>query len=91
MKYFKFLFLVFTVSAALAIAFPTPSPTSDTIAVYLDKPKEVVKKTDGVKFRGEIDGLESGKSYIIRIQVFEDGGTAYSAPLLESFTVEAER
>ena len=88
MKHFKLLFLVFAASVALAIVFPTSSPAPETITVSLDKQKEVVKKTDGVKFRGEIDGLESDKSYIIRIQIYEDGGAAYSAPLLQSFTVE---
>jgi len=59
-----------------------------TIFVYLDKPHDFVKKTDDVKFKGDIDGLEAGKKYIIRVQVYEDGGMNYSAPLLKAFTVE---
>ncbi len=60
---------------------------AEIITVWLDKLDENVKKTDGVKFKGTIDGLQEGNKYIIRIQVFEDGGTDYSAPLLKSFTV----
>jgi len=62
---------------------------ADPIVVSLTKPKDVVKKTDNLKVQGNIDGLEAGKTYIIRVQVFEDGATNYSAPLLQSFTVEA--
>ena len=61
-----------------------------TITVSLDKPTDEVNKTDNVKIKGYIDGLEAGKTYIIRVQVFEDGGPNYSAPLLKSFSVEAE-
>jgi hypothetical protein len=57
----------------------------------LDTPKDVVKKTDNVKIKGEIGGLTPGKSYIIRIQVYEDGGSAYSAPCFKSFTVEGDK
>ena len=88
MKHFKILIVVSLAFFAFAIAFPTPSNTAETITVTLDKPKAEVRQNDGVKVSGEIDGLEYGKKYIIRIQVYEDGGSAYSAPHFKSFAVK---
>ncbi|MFC1574993.1 hypothetical protein ACFL3Z_02825 [Gemmatimonadota bacterium] len=65
-----------------------PVEMAEVITVDLDKPKATVRKTDGVKIQGEIGGLEPGKRYIVRVQVYEDGGTAYSAPKFLSFEVE---
>lgn len=58
-----------------------------TLSVLLDKPRDVVKKTDNLKLQGDISGLEAGKSYIVRVQVFENGSTAHSPPLLRYFQV----
>lgn len=58
-----------------------------TLSVSLDKPRDVVKKTDNLKLQGDISGLVPGKTYIVRVQVFEDGGSTYSPPLLRSFQV----
>ena len=88
MKHFKILVVLSMAIFALTIAFPTPSNTAQTITVTLDKPKAEVRQNDGVKVSGEIDGLEYGKKYIIRIQVYEDGGSGYSAPHFKSFTVK---
>ena len=89
MKTFRFLFSIVLVCVVTALVVPaTFSIAAESIYVYIDKPKDFVKKTDNLKIQGDIDGLEAGKSYIIRVQVFEDGGTNYSAPVLHSFTVE---
>jgi len=63
------------------------SNAAESIDVWLEKPKDVTNKTDGVKIKGYIDGLEEGVKYIIRIQVYEDGGSAYSPPFFKSFSV----
>ena len=88
MKHCKILIVVSMAFFALAIVFPTPSNTAQTLTVTLDKPKAEVRQINGVKVSGKIDGLQYGKRYIIRIQVYEDGGSGYSAPHFKSFDVK---
>ena len=71
----------------LISSLPRPAYAPYVITVNLDKPGDTVKKTDDIKIKGDIDGLVVGKSYIIRIQVYEDGGANYSAPFFANFTV----
>ena len=89
MKTLRILFLIVLTITIIALLAPaTFSIAAGSLSVCLDKPDNIVKKTDKLKLMGYIDGLEAGKSYTMRIQVFEDGSTNFSPPLLHSFTVE---
>lgn len=66
----------------------TAAPAPEVIFINLEKPGDLIHKTDNVKVKADIDGLVEGKSYVIRVQVVEDGGPDYSAPAFKSFTVE---
>ena len=66
----------------------TAVPAPEVIFITLEKPVDLIHKTDNVKLKGDMDGLVEGKSYILRCQVFENGGTDYSAPLFQYFAVE---
>ena len=89
MKALRILFLIVLAITIIALLTPvTFSIAAGSLSVYLDKPDNIVKKTDKLKLIGYIGGLEAGKSYIMRVQVFEDGGASYSPPAFHSFTVE---
>jgi deoxyinosine 3'endonuclease (endonuclease V) len=87
MRLYKTLRFLLVIFVALVLAVPTVSLAAAVITVKMEKPKDTVQKTSDVKIRSKVSGLVRGKKYIIRIQVFEDGGTDYSNPVYKSFKV----
>lgn len=63
---------------------------AEVINVNLDYPSdgEIVKKTDGLKFKGYMSGLVEGKTYRIEMRVIENEGADYSNQIRNYFTVE---
>ncbi|MCK4841971.1 MAG: hypothetical protein KAT04_08815 [Methylococcales bacterium] len=69
---------------------PNLTNAAEVISLSMEYPSqgEIVKKTDGLKFKGDISGLVEGKSYRIEMVLIEVEGADYSNRIRNVFTVE---